>query len=130
MLLLLSFAFFSVVACGIVWWRYMSAYKQNQHMKIKEYRNNEKNKEDAIHEPLTCVSERQLQKRRTSCESCDTSEVIDGFHQDDLLVEDIDNILSNMKSKDVSILLPVMEESDDENSILNQGSNENQYFSI
>ena len=132
MWLLLSLVISGAVTGGLVWWRYKNVCKSKSHIKIKEYRKTRKIKGDEnIHDTLICVSGSQLKENGVKLNSSDTSIVINGHNSEQVLIEEFDNAMFNLKQgDDTNILLPVMEESDEDGEVFNQGRNNIQYFSI
>ena len=128
MWLLVSLVISSVVTGGLVCWRYKHVCKSKNHIKLKEYRQTRKTKDnDKIHDTLICVSETQSKEKAVNFS--DTS--IHEHNYDQILIEEIDETLCNLKQDDdTKILLPVMEESDEEGEVVNHGRNNIQYFSI
>ena len=116
----------------LVWWRYKSKCKSMNHIKIKEYRKSRNIKhDDNIHDTLICVSGTQPNKQEVNLNSSEMPININRYNSDQLLMDEIDNTLCNIKQNDDAIiLLPVMEESDEEGEVFNQERNNTQYFSI
>ena len=132
MWLLLSVIISSIVTGVLVWWRYKSKCKSTNHIKIKEYRKSRNvQHDDNIHDTLICVSGTQPNKQEVNLNSSEMPANINRYNSDQLLMDEIDNTLCNIKQNDETIiLLPVMEESDEEGEVFNQERNNTQYFSV
>ena len=127
MVIVLYLTMGGIVAVVLLWWKYRTGYKVNQ--AAEEYRPSEgKNNLSSTHNTLICLKAKQLQE--STIQAQDSSFIFEVGSPDQILIDEIDETLSEMINENKSSLLPLMEESDEEHINTYPDKNDMQYFSV